>query len=278
MQPHAGAGDLEGTETGGAGLDRRAALLRAALGLGAVGLAASFLTGCGGRSSRAGRLAGGGVSGLGQPIPPDPVLHRRSGVVRAGSSSSRSPVPPRSGGVVASGGQQAGVIGRSSWARGGPVMSLANPMGPVRRITIHHDGIGSAPSGDWGDSARRLETIRRGHLSRGWADIGYHYAVDPSGRVWACRPTSLQGAHVSDNNENNVGIVVLGDFERSQPSDQARRALSEFVGSQMRQHRVHPRNVYTHRELASTVCPGTNLQRFLVWSRTPTGSIGSVLV
>jgi hypothetical protein len=35
------------------------------------------------------------------------------------------------------------------------------------------------------------------------ADIGYHYTIDPTGRIWEGRPVQYQGAHVKMNNEHN---------------------------------------------------------------------------
>jgi hypothetical protein len=247
-------------------VDRRALVaLAARLGVGAfVASALLPLSACG-ASTRAKREAQ-----IGSPIPPDPLLKRPGATARASTAPGRSQAP------VVTGGTPAGVIERAHWTRERPIMALANPMGQVRRITVHHDGIGSQPTGEWSDSVRRLTSIRNGHLNNGWADIGYHFAIDPKGRVWAGRPLNLQGAHVKDQNENNLGIVVLGNFDRAQPTDAARRALAGLIGSQMRGYRIGVRNVSTHRELAPTACPGVNLQKFMVFSRSPSGSIGSV--
>ena len=92
------------------------------------------------------------------------------------------------------------VISRSTWARGMPIPGNMNRMTPVQRITIHHDGMNAFTTTSRSSAAARLERIRRGHLARGpqrWGDIGYHYAIDPSGRTWECRPLSWQGAHVT---------------------------------------------------------------------------------
>jgi len=146
-------------------------------------------------------------------------------------------------------------------------------MGRVTRITVHHDGMPPVTLRSEHDVTRRIESIRRSHLGQGWADIGYHYIIDPMGNVWQGRPRSLQGAHVKYNNENNLGVLVLGNFMEQRPTPQALAALDGFVASNMRFFNVPLDRVHTHRELRPTACPGTYLQSHMAYARTRTGSI-----
>ncbi len=118
-------------------------------------------------------------------------------------------------------------------------------MNGVSRITVHHDAIYNADIQSTGDAARRLNSIRHGHIAEGWVDIGYHYVIDPSGRVWEARPTNLQGAHVKNNNEHNLGIMVMGNFEQQRPSSAAMGTLEVFLADQMRRYNVGVTRVYT---------------------------------
>jgi hypothetical protein len=97
--------------------------------------------------------------------------------------------------------------------------------------------------------------------------------VDPSGRVWEGRSVLCQGAHVQDNNEHNLGIVVLGNFEQQVPTPAAIHSLDRFVASQMSRFNVPLRRVYTHQELRRTACPGRNLQRYMLASRSRGGNL-----
>jgi hypothetical protein len=165
-----------------------------------------------------------------------------------------------------------GVIPRSEWARGEPVaprMTVADR--PFTRITIHHDGMDTFTTTDRGSAAARLEQIRNAHLNRPgepFGDIGYHYLIDPAGRVWAGRPLKWQGAHVAKKNAGNLGICCLGNFQQQRPSEAQVAALDRFVVSQMQRYSVPTSQVFTHRELGSTVCPGNNMQGFIDMSRT----------
>ncbi|MCC6659343.1 MAG: N-acetylmuramoyl-L-alanine amidase [Phycisphaerales bacterium] len=166
-----------------------------------------------------------------------------------------------------------GVIARREWTANGPIMALANPMNGIQRITVHHDGMNVFQSTSRGDAAQRLEIIRKAHISQHWADIGYHYIIDPAGRVWEGRPIALQGAHVKDQNEHNVGVMVMGNFEESRPTSAALTTLDLFVGHLMQRYRVPIGRVYTHRELGPTACPGRNLQTYMVATRATTGHL-----
>lgn len=144
---------------------------------------------------------------------------------------------------------------------------------PVNRVTIHHDGMDTFTSRSQGDAAARLERIRLAHRAKNWGDIGYHYLIDPAGRVWEGRPLSWQGAHVGGQNPGNLGICVMGNYEDQYPNDLQLEAVERFVSSQMRQYRVPVSRVYTHQELAATACPGRNLQPRLVSIRRPGGGL-----
>ena len=214
--------------------DRRAVLRR--LGQAAIGVAAaSVLGGC---STSRGRV--------GQPIPADPTLTPLGDI----------PEPPTAGLYDPA----QGAVSRASWARFGPNRALADTMLPIEYITVHHDGMDAFTATGERAAAARLETIRRSHVGRGWADIGYHYAVDPAGRVWQGRPLSLQGAHVGGRNEGNLGIVVLGNYELQRVSSATMRSLASLIRSESTRYRVPMNRVLTHREWAPTACPGRSLQ------------------
>ena len=134
-------------------------------------------------------------------------------------------------------------------------------MGRIERITIHHDAMPSSGFRTEADSKDRLNDILRAHRNNGWADIGYHYAIDPMGNVWSARPIQLQGAHVRDWNERNLGIMMMGNFMHEQPTPQAISSLEGLVAAASSRYRVPAGRVATHRELASTACPGDALQR-----------------
>jgi N-acetyl-anhydromuramyl-L-alanine amidase AmpD len=145
-----------------------------------------------------------------------------------------------------------------------------NRMLPARYITIHHGGMNAFTSTSKFSAASRLETIRKSHLRRDggrWGDIGYHFAIDPAGRLWQARPLTWQGAHVRAKNEGNIGVVVLGNYELQSVNSAQLAAVSTTLQSLMKKYKVPVSKVRTHQEWAATACPGRSLQQAMVGIR-----------
>ena len=163
-----------------------------------------------------------------------------------------------------------GAISRSSWAKGQPIPKNMNRMLPARYITVHHDGMTPFTSTSKSSAAARLELIRKSHLRRDggrWGDIGYHFAIDPAGRLWQARPLTWQGAHVKAKNEGNVGVVVLGNYERQSVNRAQLAAVDATLQTLMKKYKVPVSKVRTHQEWAATACPGKSLQSVMVGLR-----------
>ncbi len=163
-----------------------------------------------------------------------------------------------------------GAISRGSWAKGPAIPRNMNRMLPARYITLHHDGMTAFTSTSKLSAASRLETIRKSHLRRDggrWGDIGYHFAIDPAGRLWQGRPLTWQGAHVRAKNEANIGVVVLGNYEQQSVNRAQLRAVTSTLRSLMEKYEVPVSKVRTHQEWAATACPGKSLQQAMVGIR-----------
>lgn len=229
-----------------------------------LGSMALLIAGCASDSATSGRARPGPEwpTLAGRPIPtgpgaatPAPRQAGRAAVSMPNSAGSPLPTPSAATSKLG-----LPVLGRSQWTRNGPVMSRLNPMGGVNRITVHHEGWTPVWFTSSGETVHRLESIRQAHVSKGWADIGYHYVIDRSGRIWQGRDVRYQGAHVQANNENNVGVMLLGNFEQQKPSSAQMVTLVDVLRGLMRQYNVSSKRVYTHRELMPTICPGKSLQ------------------
>jgi hypothetical protein len=174
------------------------------------------------------------------------------------------------------------VIPRSRWTSEGIVAGrlTANGngglMNGISRITVHHDALDSGSIRSTGDAIRRLNQVRTAHITRRpepFADIGYHYIIDPQGRIWEGRPIRYQGAHVKGQNEHNLGIVLMGHFDRQSPTPAALDSLERFVVWAMHHYNIPLSRVKTHQEMAPTECPGRNLQRYMVRARSGGGAL-----
>jgi len=197
-------------------------------------------------------------------LPPvrEPVYQHYSSDVASSHTYAPAPAPPPQ--QVPSNGVQ--FVPRHAWTRVSPIRARLNNMGGVNRITVHHEGWKAVWFDNWADTAERLRLIQKFHMgdSRGWGDIGYHYIIDRDGRIIEGRPLHFQGAHVKANNENNIGVMVLGNFDKQTPSLKQLSSVQIAVSQLMKRHRVPLGRVYTHQEINPTSCPGSNLQPTMV--------------
>ena len=65
-----------------------------------------------------------------------------------------------------------------------------------------------------------VEALRRSHVARGFADIGYHFYITRDGTLHRCRPVNQIGAHAAGWNDQSIGICYEGGLdENGQPAD-----------------------------------------------------------
>jgi hypothetical protein len=142
-------------------------------------------------------------------------------------------------------------------------------IGALSAITIHHSGFpeGFRATGT-AEVAENLRFILAFHTvpppnGRGWADIGYHFAIDPAGRTWELRSLQYQGAHVKNHNAGNIGVVCLGNFDFHPLSPEQWAALEGLIAGIERQ--CGRLRVMGHRDIADepTNCPGKHLYHAL---------------
>ncbi|MBI5852544.1 MAG: N-acetylmuramoyl-L-alanine amidase [Planctomycetes bacterium] len=154
---------------------------------------------------------------------------------------------------------------RSTWKAAAARTRSMKPMGPVHRITIHHSATACRDARTTASIAA-IRSIQRYHQDeQGWGDIGYHFLIDPAGRVWTGRAVDWQGAHAGDDerNQGNVGVCLLGNYtpgDQGPPQPAQIEALAALVQQLCARHGVAAKDVVTHRELKQTDCPGPYLQ------------------
>jgi hypothetical protein len=165
------------------------------------------------------------------------------------------------------------ILPRSSWKAQPPrTREMTAVRGTWNRITVHHsaESQDENPGGSLQETAAALRRIQKVHMDagdpdHGWADIGYHFLIDGSGRVLEGRELAWQGAHARGaNNRDNIGICLLGDFSRRSPSPAAMAALQRVLDDLRARYSVQSSRVYLHKELTSTDCPGPALSAWVV--------------
>ena len=148
---------------------------------------------------------------------------------------------------------------RHAWAEEDPAHRLLKQAATYSRVTIHHTGSSINHHTREADVAYDIEAIRIGHRGRNFGDIGYHFIVDRSGRAWEGRSLQYIGAHVSSENDENIGVMLLGNFERQRPADRQIASLDALIEVVRQRFGIPAYRVYGHRDLGQTLCPGQHL-------------------
>lgn len=153
------------------------------------------------------------------------------------------------------------IVSRQAWGAL-PIRPNHSPMPTIKRVTLHHTSeyAGMAKLTD----KETVFSIAKYHRDqRGWADIGYHYLIGRDGLIYEGRSEKLQGAHVSRNNENNLGISVIGDFVNKLPNPLQLNSLQNLLKYKLNENHLGIQDLYGHRDLKPTQCPGEMLYGWL---------------
>jgi hypothetical protein len=141
------------------------------------------------------------------------------------------------------------------------------PMGKPTRMTLHHTADARAVGSSYAAVAERVKAYQTGHQQTNrWADIGYHFIVDAQGRIWQGREMTWKGAHAGNKeaNEKNIGIALIGNFEKGHPSSAQKDATEELITWLSLEYGIPSSKIYGHGEIEKmysipgTCCPGKN--------------------
>lgn len=170
------------------------------------------------------------------------------------------------------------IISRSIWGAKPSLKPLANLSSP-KRITIHHTVITPTLSStaSQSDEESRMREIQNGHQTPGkFSDIGYHFVIMPSGRIYEGRPNGKRGSH--DQLNDGFGVAFDGSFHTSGSQITSTQfdsavALCTQLCRRMsitdpttkvptpikRKDETSPKNlplILGHRDRVNTACPG----------------------
>ncbi|MCH2111389.1 MAG: peptidoglycan recognition protein family protein, partial [Planctomycetes bacterium] len=166
-------------------------------------------------------------------------------------------------------------VRRAAW-HAQPLRGNHDPMGNPKRITIHHSAepFTSRTLGATLAEVRRIQGIHQDNQR--WADIGYHFLIDPAGRIVEGRSIGIKGAHAGNAalNQGNLGICLLGNFaaqpnrgsayaHAQSPTTVQLRALLDLVESMRAEYGIPRHKVESHGELKETECPGARLDSWV---------------
>ncbi len=160
---------------------------------------------------------------------------------------------------------------RSEWTDVLPQLNVMRKAYKYDRITVHHAGNGVYCETDEKTIINTLAGIQNAHVKRHYGDIGYHFVIDYTGRLWEGRSLDWEGTHVSGENDRNIGVMLLGNFEKQWPSSEQLNSLSSTVSLLKDHYNISSQYVYGHRDLSPSFCPGCNLYPYVQQLRKDQG-------
>jgi len=113
-----------------------------------------------------------------------------------------------------------------------------------------------------------VETIREWHTDppprgRGWSDIGYHYVIHLNGEIEIGRPIEVQGAHVSGENEDSIGICYIGGVDAANEPKDTMTVLQAiaFVEIVKSLRLIFGKlSIHGHNEFSTKACPSFSVE------------------
>jgi hypothetical protein len=183
------------------------------------------------------------------------------------------------------------IITRAEWGADESIRTSGRAFLPIRKLVVHHSASGNNPS----NPASVVRDIYKFHVvDRGYADIGYNFVIDHRGNIYEGRwartyaPGELHdgedenglgvmAAHAEGVNAGSCGIVLIGNFTSTRPTNAAMNALIQLLAWKAARHRIDAwkseqyvglfgttrvfPNISPHRSVGMTACPGDGLAR-----------------
>ena len=123
----------------------------------------------------------------------------------------------------------------------------------IRYIVIHHSASENQSPLDYAHF----------HISKGWLGIGYHYVIDPSGKIWQTNSLETVSYHVQGNNTPSIGICLSGNLNERPMTPSQKRSLKALI-RRLKNRLAGNVEIKAHRDFTGTDCPGhlTDVQEF----------------
>ena len=146
------------------------------------------------------------------------------------------------------------IIRRASWGARAPRSRSTVAWSRRTGFTVHYSA---------GPTSQTPRQIQNFHMdSNGWADIGYNFLVDRSGKIYEGRGWTVAGAHAAPHNTTHIGVCFIGrDGDATPAAKNAIRSL--YDEANRRSGRPLARTWHGGLYGNSTECPGADLRSWV---------------
>lgn len=143
--------------------------------------------------------------------------------------------------------------------------------GSINVLTVHHTADTFV-----GTNEQILQREAGFHINgNGWPGLSYHYFITPDGTIFQINNHTDITWHDSRNTDT-LGIALHGNFTSSLPSPkqlESLKSLLDWLCTENPQFPASQRNVFGHREISATACPGNTFFPLVVEYRTKLGNV-----
>ncbi len=157
----------------------------------------------------------------------------------------------------------------------------------VEKLVVHHTATPNSPP----DPAATVRGVYAFHTSGVYSDIAYNWLVDHRGSIyqgrWAANGDTIGesggrqvvGGHTGGFNSRTIGVALLGTHTSVAPTAEARDALARLLTWKCARWGIDPLardpyetpeetsvtvpNIFGHREVRATTCPGDPVMALL---------------
>ncbi|WP_434295753.1 peptidoglycan recognition protein family protein [Clostridium botulinum] len=102
-----------------------------------------------------------------------------------------------------------------------------------------------------------IQDIHLWHLNNGWSGCGYNYFIKKDGAIYKGRPDKAIGAHCLSYNSVSIGVCMEGRFNVEEMGAVQYNSLKDLIRYLQTKYNIN--QIYGHRELNETDCPGKKL-------------------
>jgi len=113
----------------------------------------------------------------------------------------------------------------------------------IKYNVVHHSLTDDIP----GDED--IYAFARYHVNHyDWPGIGYHYVIDTDGTIYKTNYISTKAYHAGDYNRISIGVCLVGNFIKYNPSDKQYSSLIELL--------KHLEETYNSKTIGHSEVPG----------------------
>lgn len=173
------------------------------------------------------------------------------------------------------------MVSRDIWRKNLAAPIVVPTCTDAEHIIIHHSAIENSSM----DYMQQVQFIYDLHTkSNEWDDIGYNYLIALDGSIYegrdgqgVCQDDNLKGAHFCAKNNNTMGVCLMGNFNKSTPSEAMINSLIKLISWKLKKEDISPYAVLEfpknsgnqlpvivgHRDGCNTECPGSQLYKLI---------------